>query len=280
MKKICALTQVRNDNFFLKKWIEYYGKELGRENLYIYMDGEDQQIPDFCDGVNVTIKKKVYYDSVIKSEKMRIKYLNDRAAELFEKYDIVIGTDCDEFLIVDPNINTTLREYLSKAESPTVSISGLGIDVGQFRGREEPIDLNIPLLGQRSYGYISTRYTKPNTLLRPARWGSGFHRVKWRDFFIGSHLFLFHFGSMDYNILAERNTTNGWSERHFNKRTSTITIISESNLPVDQDKSWDADTKELRELQQRQRPFYAPNKPSMRGRDVVLRIPERFFGIV
>lgn len=45
MKKIAAITMARNDAFFLKKWVSYYGKELGRENLYIYLDGLDQENP-------------------------------------------------------------------------------------------------------------------------------------------------------------------------------------------------------------------------------------------
>ena len=30
---------LRNDNFFLKKWVEYYGAQLGRENLRIFFYG-------------------------------------------------------------------------------------------------------------------------------------------------------------------------------------------------------------------------------------------------
>ena len=44
MKKIAALTMVRNDDFYLRKWVEYYGAQLGRENLYIWFDGTDQTI--------------------------------------------------------------------------------------------------------------------------------------------------------------------------------------------------------------------------------------------
>ena len=33
MKKIAALTMVRNDDFYLRKWVEYYGAQLGKENL-------------------------------------------------------------------------------------------------------------------------------------------------------------------------------------------------------------------------------------------------------
>jgi hypothetical protein len=28
---------VRNDNFFLEKWISYYGKELGNNNLFVFL---------------------------------------------------------------------------------------------------------------------------------------------------------------------------------------------------------------------------------------------------
>ena len=52
-KKICALTMVRNDEFYLRKWVAYYGAELGVENLYVFLDGKDQEIPDWCPGVNV-----------------------------------------------------------------------------------------------------------------------------------------------------------------------------------------------------------------------------------
>ena len=48
MKRICALTMVRNDDFYLKKWVEYYGSELGVETcIYISM----ARIRRFLNGV-------------------------------------------------------------------------------------------------------------------------------------------------------------------------------------------------------------------------------------
>ena len=29
MKRIAAITMVRNDDFFLSKWVGYYGRQLG-----------------------------------------------------------------------------------------------------------------------------------------------------------------------------------------------------------------------------------------------------------
>ena len=44
-KHIAAITMARNDEFFLSRWVEYYGRELGIENLYIILDGTDQDAP-------------------------------------------------------------------------------------------------------------------------------------------------------------------------------------------------------------------------------------------
>ena len=51
---IKAITMVRNDRF-LEKWVDYYGSQLGKENREVFFDGEDQQIPDFCNGVISTL---------------------------------------------------------------------------------------------------------------------------------------------------------------------------------------------------------------------------------
>ena len=95
---------VRNDEFFLHKWVEYYGRELGRENLYIYYDGEDQAIADFCHGTNVFVHPKIG-THVVSAEKERLKFLSEQAAALFTKgYDLVIGVDADEYIVADPKL--------------------------------------------------------------------------------------------------------------------------------------------------------------------------------
>ena len=88
VKRIAVLTMVRNDDFFLRKWVEYYGRELGKENLYIYYDGEDQTIADFCQGTNAFLHPKIG-TQVVAAEKARLKFLSERAAELVAKgYDL------------------------------------------------------------------------------------------------------------------------------------------------------------------------------------------------
>lgn len=278
MKSIAVLTMVRNDDFFLRKWVEYYGRELGKENLYIYYDGEDQTIADFCQGTNAFLHPKIG-TQVVAAEKARLKFLSEQAAELFAKgYDLVIGVDADEYIVVDPKLGIGLKEYLSQ-QNIDVSLSPLGLDFGQKLGEEPDLSNNEPFLSQRHYAQIGTRYTKPSIIAKPCQWGSGFHRVKGHNFHIGRDLYLMHFGYADSKILKARlgdadRVAQGW-EKHIYKRSRTIRYVTEKRA-----KDFDLWTKLARICQTWCRPPYAWNKPAMFELRVVVEIPERFIAVL
>ncbi len=269
---------VRNDDFFLRKWVEYYGAQLGKENLFIYFDGEDQTIADFCQGTNAFLCKKKCMQ-VVEAEKERLKFLSAKAKELLAGgYELIIGVDADEFVIVDPKLGKSLAEFLSEKKIGT-SISALGLDFGQKMGEEGDIDGSIPFLRQRHYAQIGTRYTKPSIITRPCRWGSGFHRVKGHNFHIAKDLYLFHFGYFDYKRIQDRfsdkdRLSQGW-EKHMKKRSRTIDFVS--SLPA---RDFDVSVRRARICQTLVRPPYALNKPAMFELKVVVRIPERFRDII
>lgn len=275
LKRIAALTMVRGDDFYLLKWVEHYGRALGRENLYILFDGTDQSVPSFCDGTNTFLYERKA-GSVVEGDKRRIDILSAKASELFSKgYEIVIGTDADEYIVVDPKTGKSLREYLSEAKiSPC--LSPLGIDLGQVEGVEGDISSDRAFLEQRSRGVLSTRYTKAAIISRPLRWGRGFHRVKGHNFHIAPDLYLFHCGYFDLSRLRERfadpdRRADGW-QKHLEKRSRTIRTTTVCRSPKDFDK-W---TKRARIIQTLVRPPYAWNKPAMFNAKIVVAIPERF----
>lgn len=277
VKRICALTMVRNDEFFLRKWVEYYSAQLGASNLYVYFDGEDQTVPDFCSEVNVCVRERVQ-GLVAAADRGRIDFLSSEAAQLLKSYDMVIGTDVDEFLTVDPALGQTLPEFLSKLPD-RVSYSGLGVDVGQHLEKEAEIDASAPFLKQRHYARLSTRYSKSTVITRPVQWGSGFHRVRNGNFRIVKGLYLFHFGCVDMKRLEAKfsdkdKIASGW-ERHLRKRAKTIYDVT--RRPA---RSWDSWVPKARFIQNVVRPPYAWNKPAMFNAVIIVRIPERFESIV
>ena len=269
IKRIAAITMARNDEFFLSRWIKYYGEQIGTENLYIYLDGLDQTAPSNAGKAN--IKKLPHKEEAVqRGDKTRIILLSSLANELFKKgYDIVIGCDCDEFLIIDPALNTSLKEYLSTIKNKT-SVSGLGLDIGQDLNSEKKLDMTKNFLEQRNYALLSTRYTKPVVLMKPATWGSGFHSVKGHNFHIDKNLYLLHFGGVDLNMIKNKigDRNPSW-EKHLKKRARTIEIITES-------KNKNKSIKAARILQTFLRPIYDMNKPAMLGLKWVAKIPERF----
>ena len=278
MKKIAALTMVRNDDFYLRKWVEYYGAQLGRDHLYIYFDGLDQRIGDFCAGTHAELHEKIG-SQVVSAEKGRLKFLSERAAALLaDGYDLVIGVDADEFVVVDPKLGLSLPEFLSQ-QRIGVSLSALGLDFGQKVGEEGDITDTEPFLRQRRYAQIGTRYTKPSIVARPCVWGSGFHRIKGHNFHIAKDLYLLHFGYFDLKRLQDRfedadRVEQGWGP-HMQKRARTIRYATD--LPA---RDFDRWTRFARICQTLCRPPYALNKPAMLELKIVVRMPDRFQDIV
>ncbi|MBP3316186.1 MAG: glycosyltransferase family 2 protein [Alphaproteobacteria bacterium] len=270
LKRIAAITMARNDEFFLSRWIKYYGDAIGTENLYIYLDGTDQTIPENIGAATVT--KLPHTDmSRAAGDKYRIGLMSKLAKKLLTEYDIVIGCDADEFLIVDPNCNMGLAEYLSNKKIDT-TLSGLGLDVGQHMEHEKPLDTTKSFLSQRGFAFISTRYTKPVVLNKPADWGSGFHRVKNHNFHIDKNLYLLHFGAVDMDMLLAKAAKRGEDWVNHLKRRGNGTINDVTNRPA-RGERW---IKIARMIQRFIRAPYAWNKPNMLGIKIVVKIPERF----
>lgn len=263
---------------FLAKWIEYYGAQLGKENIFVYLDGEDQFVPDWCrDACNmVTIPKMGL--PVTEGDKARARFLSEKAAILFSQgYNAVIGTDIDEFVVPDPALGVGLAEFLSGVKVKT-SISPLGVDIIQ-QVEEAPIDRSIEYLRQRHFAWLCPRYTKASVLFRPCEWGSGFHRVKHCNFHICKDLYLIHLGYCDNKDILNKVVDpeikkSGW-RAHLNRRLFAIRKCN-GKMPRDFDKS----VRTARFLQTWFRQIFALNKPSMLGHQVIVRIPERFEGIV
>ena len=269
LKKIAAITMARNDNFFLTRWIKYYGNEIGYENLYIYLDGTDQEIPKNAGAAHITKLPHTDMSRTI-GDKYRIGLMNDLSRELLKKYDIVIGCDCDEFLIVDPKTNQTLAEYLSKIKIKN-TVSGLGLDIGQNMNTEHELDINAPLLEQREYALLSTRYTKPVVKNVPLDWGRGFHSINGHNFHIDKNLYLLHFGAVDMKMLEQKASARGPDWLNHLHRRGNGTINATSTLPARKE-NW---LKIARIIQTYARPIYALDKPGMLGMKRVAKMPSR-----
>lgn len=276
-KPVAVISMVRNDSFFIEKWISYYGKHLGFEHLYLFLDGMDQKVPEAALKINYfQIPHKEESRAV--GDRNRAKKISAFAQQLFPKYHAVMAVDIDEFLVLDPNVGDSLTGYLQK-ESKATTLSGLGLDVGQHPNLEVAIDPKKPFLSQRSFAQVSDRYTKPSVSFKPLSWGAGFHRIKGKNFKIDSNLFLFHFGLIDYKTSLQKSGNTellkmGW-KAHLDRRGSLFEALKIQS-PLE------ASTflPRARNFFTKNRKWYAWNKPApIRGANVI-KIPKRFQTLV
>lgn len=277
IKKIAVISMVRNDSFFTPKWIDYYGSQFGFENLYLILDGDDQPLPSKHEQINI-IREAHKRMGRAQGDRYRARLVSGIARNLFKEYNVVIAHDIDEFLVVDPARKQSLEQYLQNDFNRS-SLSALGLDVGQHLDYESAIDASIPFLQQRKYAHVSARYTKAVVATKPVRWGSGFHRVKGKNFKIDPNLYLFHFGMVDYEhckqkIVDQELKKSGW-KGHFNRRYRLFDIIQKKN-PMPGDDFFIT----ARKRQTLFRPLFALNKPGMLKEKPVVEIPERFRHII
>lgn len=276
-KSIAVISMARNDKIFIPKWIHYYGNEFGFENLYLILDGHDQEELENAEKINVIRVPHIELSRAI-GDRNRSQIVSKIAQALFLRFDRVLAMDIDEFLVIDPKLNISLKEYLS-GKFNVSSLSALGLDVGQHLKKEDPIDLNQPFLEQRSYAHVSSRYTKPIIAFKPITWGTGYHRVKWKNFKIDPNLFLFHFGMVDFELATEKTNDHsrlneGWSA-HLGRRQNLFNLI-ENTTSINGDEFF----AKARRAQTFLRPFYAPNKPGILIGNHIVKIPKRFQKIV
>ena len=275
--KTAAITFVRNDSFFLERWIDYYGHQLGFENLHVFLDGLDQPLPKRHSMVNIHQVEHVCRSRKA-GDKRRAEMVSKHASNLFPYYDAVIALDVDEFLVPDPAKYENLSDFIARS-SGRPTLSGLGLDVAQHRSLEQPLDHDQPFLGQRRFAQVSTRYTKPALAFKPVSWGSGFHRIKGRNFHIAPDFYLFHFGMVDRDLSKQKTQDSdrlksGWGG-HLLRREELFDVIA--NTPAAE---FDTEVARSRRMQTFVRQIQAWNKPAMLNQKRVVEIPERLFGVV
>tara|TARA_X000001036_G_scaffold88983_1_gene81228 strand:+ start:99 stop:941 length:843 start_codon:yes stop_codon:yes gene_type:complete len=276
-KPVAAISMVRNDVFFADKWISYYGTQFGYENLYLIIDGMDQPLPKEASKINCF---QIPHQNLkrAKGDRKRAKKISEFASTLYPKYKAVLAMDIDEFLVVDPKMKISLKAYLKK-DFKTDSISALGLDVGQHPKFENGIDLKKTFLSQRQFAKVSDRYTKPIVSFKPLEWGSGFHRIKGKDYVIDPNLFLFHFGLVSKEITDKKSNKSellnlGW-RGHMARRFRLFKEL-ETQTPQEGDMFFE----KARHYLNKSRKWYSWNKPAPLKGPSIIKIPKRFQTIV
>jgi hypothetical protein len=193
---------VRDDDLFLRLWIEHYERLVPRDHLIVLIDGLDQTIPDFAEGCQFI---RMPRPSVSRGwDVKRWEMLSDLNTLLLSRFDIVVLNDVDEILVVDPNQGMSLMDAIGRATQVGV-ISPFAVElVHRTDICPEPINMSLPIIGQRPHVRINASYSKPCITTVPVRWSAGAHYSNYPTLNLDPSIYLFHLRYFDLETLRER----------------------------------------------------------------------------
>lgn len=200
-----AVTMVRGDHFFLRRWLDYYGAQFGRKHLYVISHGNDPETRRIAEGANVIAMP---YDATRSRVEMRRWFLlSNFTSGLLRYYQWVICGDVDEFVVVDPKVAPGLLPYLQAMtgrDAPKV-ISPLGLEIIHNPALEpDPILDDTPILSRRRIFRLNANWSKPCIARVPLGFSIGGHSCTIDKRGVDPNLYLMHLRFVSHDLTLER----------------------------------------------------------------------------
>jgi hypothetical protein len=214
---VAAMTHVRHEGFFLEKWIAHYGAIVGRENLFVVIDGEDWEPPVDLTGIQTEVLTDAPRERADNDSFMARK-MSSRANDLLrERYRYVMRMDVDEYVVVDPATGLDWQAALAEVDEAGY-LFATGVDMIQSGDESSPIDRTAPILSQRRHGYVTPPYSKPFVISRHANWANGGHRLLNLPVKMTGNFILFHLALADTQVAEDRIVARGGRDQHRSMR--------------------------------------------------------------
>jgi hypothetical protein len=210
LKPLAAVTMVYQDYAMLERWYDYYARQIGPENLFVFSHGNDPRHRQIAAEANVLNAPRD--TSMSKFDRRRWRMLSHFASGMLNFYNWAIVSDVDEIVLVDPKSAGSLVALLERkyadAQSAPVSISPFALNLVHVPEQEpEPLERERPILSRRRYYAPSRVYSKPCLVRAPVTFGPGGHRNNLGRRYLSSDLYLLHLKFHDCAAMRERA---GW----------------------------------------------------------------------
>jgi len=190
------MTMARDEADMLPRWIDYYGRQLGFDNLIVL---DDNSVDGSTDDLPCTRYRLPPAPWKRRWAKTRARLVNGIADGLLACYDVVLFTDTDEFLVADPAKYSGLVEYLADRHDKPV-IAPLALELVHNTTVEPPLDPARPLLQQRRFVKFSPGMCKPLLKRTGVPWQHAFHAIR-APFEVDPDLWLLHLKYHDVTVL-------------------------------------------------------------------------------
>lgn len=292
------VTMVYNDQFFLDVWVRYYEKHTDRKNLHIVTHGPGQDyVHDIAKGCTILEAPRDPRNPRLDAD--RFAFMSDYCSDLTKTFDRVIFNDVDELVVLDPEVDMPLVEYLEAVDPAKQVVTPLGLEIIHMKMLENDYDYARGMFAQRKFVRVNGWYSKPCITNTPIVWGPDGHGSSYGEINVDPNLYLFHLKWFDDKFHIDRHKERlkqrwldddgkevivgsgswAWSERRYQIATNRF-----MRMPIDIDgQGFDLTAyreKLVKSFTPRLNPvrnMYLIN--GFRGNDLKI-IPERFIGTV
>jgi len=206
---MAAMTMVGGDHFFLRRWVDYYGRQLGRENLYILSHGGDPEHKRIAAGANIIYLPFDPTRNCFNQRRWQMLSLFTSGFTRF--YNWVLCGDVDEIVVLDPAVGSSLPDYMASFGSdrsrPKV-ITPFAIEMVHNPTLEpEPITSDRNILEVRRIFRLNANYAKPCITRDTIGFVPGGHFATHPVLHLDPNLYLFHLRFIDYAMTEQRLAT-------------------------------------------------------------------------
>ncbi|MEM9577393.1 MAG: glycosyltransferase family 2 protein [Pseudomonadota bacterium] len=202
---MAAMTMVGGDHFFLQRWVDYYGRQLGREHLYVLSHGGDPEHKRIAAGCNIIY---LPHDATRYCfNQRRWQMLSMFTSGFTRYYNWVLTGDVDELVAPDPAVADSLLTYMRRFEPdnrPRV-LSPVALEMVHNPDLEPvPISPDRSILAVRRIFRLNANYNKPCITRNKIVFAPGGHFANQPQKFLAPDLYLFHLRFIDYRMTEER----------------------------------------------------------------------------
>ena len=174
LPRVAVMTMARDEGEMLRRWVAYYGREVGETNLLLL---DDNSTDGSTDDLPCTVLRIPQGPYKIPWERVRKQLANGLARGLLACYDFVMFADTDEFLVPDPEKYAGLRAYLASAGDRR-AIAPVAVNLLHATDLEPDLAQGAPVLEQRRFVKFVPGMCKPLIKRVSADWGVAFHSIK------------------------------------------------------------------------------------------------------
>lgn len=195
-KSLAVVTMCYNEKRNLRRWIEYYSRQVGNFcDLHVVDHGSNDGSTEGLECVVHNLNRDAGGDRL---QNWRAGFISDYCNDLLEGYDRVLYTDADEIVVADPH---RFRDLADFARSDSCCNATFGYDV-LHDVRFEPKLAAGPILSQRTKLLFVAAMCKPSLISSPTRFVPGFHCSTNEPIF--GDLYRFHLRYSDIDTGLER----------------------------------------------------------------------------